>query len=183
MTQLTGVDLDLLAPCYRDTGDVLAAIPADRWDAPSPCAEWSVRQVADHLVDALDYFATTVSGTVSGTPARRPADLLDAYRDATRRCLEAFGRPGALAADHPFADETQPGWVIANVSLSESLVHGWDLATGAGLPYTPAPAAVAAVAGFAAGASRPDLFADPVPVPADAPQFVTLLGRLGRVAR
>lgn len=178
MTQLTGVDLDLLAPCYRDTGEVLAAIPADRWDAPSPCTEWTVREVADHLVDALDYFATTVSGLT----ADRPADLLDAYRDATERCLAAFGRPGALAAEHPFADSTLAGWAIANVSLSESLVHGWDLATGAGVPYVPSPAAVAAVAGFSTGSKRPDLFADPVPVPAGSPPFVALLGRLGRVA-
>jgi len=165
MTQLTGVDLDLLAPCYRATGEVLAAIPADRWDAPSPCTEWTVREVADHLVDALDYFATSVSGVA----VERPADLLDAYRDVTRRCLAAFARPGALAAEHPFPDGTQPGWVIANISLSESLVHGWDLATGAGLPYEPSPDAVAAVDAFQVGGPAPDMFADPVPVPAGAP--------------
>ena len=179
MTQLTGVDLDLLAPCYRATGEVLAAIPADRWDAPSPCTEWTVREVADHLVDALDYFATAVSGV----PADRPADLLDAYRDVTRRCLAAFARPEALAAEHPFPNGTEPGWVIANISLSESLVHGWDLATGAGLPYEPSPDAVAAVNAFSTGAPAPDMFADPVPVPAGSSPFAALLGKLGRVAR
>jgi hypothetical protein len=73
--------------------------------------------------------------------------------------------------------------VIANISLSESLVHGWDLATGAGLPYEPSPDAVAAVDGFQAGEPVEGMFAGPVPVPAGAPRFVALLGKLGRVAR
>ncbi|MGH3762190.1 TIGR03086 family metal-binding protein [Actinophytocola sp.] len=178
MTQSTGVDLDLLARCYRDTGEVLAAIPAGRWDAPSPCTEWTVRQVADHLVDALDFFASTVSGR----SVERPADLIEAYRDATARCLDAFGRAEALTAEHPFPDGTLPGRMIANISLSESLVHGWDLATGAGLPYSPDPDAVAAVDASSNGPRRPEMFADPVPVPAGAPPFAVLLGKLGRVA-
>ncbi len=172
------VDLDLLAACYRDTRAVLAAIPADRWGAPSPCREWTVREVADHLVDALGYFA----GTVSGAPADRPADLLDAYDDATRRCLGAFGDPAALAAEHPFGDGRMAGRAIATISLSEALVHGWDLATAAGLPYGPNPDAVSLLQRFAAGPKEPGLFADPVPVPAGAPPFTVLLGKLGRVA-
>ena len=172
------VDLELLAGCYRDTREVLAAIPEGRWPAPSPCREWTVREVADHLVDALGFFAAAVSGE----PADRPADLLDAYDDATRRCLGAFGAPGALAAEHPFGDGRTTGRAIATISLSEALVHGWDLATAAGLPYAPNPDAVALLQRFAGGPKVPGLFADPVPVPPGAPSFTVLLGRLGRVA-
>jgi hypothetical protein len=28
-------------------------VPPDAWDSPSPCKEWSARQVAGHLVDGL----------------------------------------------------------------------------------------------------------------------------------
>ncbi|HEV7647131.1 MAG TPA: TIGR03086 family metal-binding protein [Actinophytocola sp.] len=182
MTRPTGldidVDLDLLASCYRDTRAVLAAIPDERWDAPSPCTQWSVRQVAEHLVEALDFF----SATVSGAPGSLPADLPAAYDAVTARCLAAFADPGALAADHPFGDGRQPGRVIATISLSETVVHGWDLASAAGVPYTPNPAAVATLRSFAAGPKAPGLFADPVPVPAHAPPFVALLGKLGRAA-
>jgi uncharacterized protein (TIGR03086 family) len=172
------VDLELLAGCYRDTRDVLAAIPDERWHASSPCREWTVREVADHLVDALGYFAATVSGQ----PADRPDDLLDAYDDATRRCLAAFGDPGALAAEHPFGDGREIGRTIVTISLSEALVHGWDLATAAGLPYTPNPDAVVLLHGFSTGPKVPGLFADPVPVPPGAPPLSVLLGKLGRVA-
>jgi uncharacterized protein (TIGR03086 family) len=172
------VDLDLLAACYRDTRAVLAAVPAERWDAPSPCREWTVREVADHLVDGLGYFAAAVSGQ----GADRPAGLLDAYDDATRRCLAAFADPAALAAEHPFVDSRLTGRAIATISLSETLVHGWDLARATGLPYEPNPDAVARLQGFADGPKIPGLYADPVPVPPGAPPFTVLLGRLGRAA-
>lgn len=170
-TQL--IDLDLLERCYRNTGAVLDAIPADRWDSPSPCTEWTVREVADHLVEALGLLA----GAVSGEPAGATS-----YREATRRCLAAFADPDALAAVHPSPVGPLSGKAMADISLSESLVHGWDLATGAGLRYEPDPEAVAVVAGFPDGPKAPGMFADPVPVPADAPEFVALLGRLGRAA-
>lgn len=30
---------------------LLADVPADRWDAPSPCEGWTARQVVQHVVD------------------------------------------------------------------------------------------------------------------------------------
>ncbi|MPZ82147.1 MAG: hypothetical protein GEV28_17820 [Actinophytocola sp.] len=134
-----------------------------------------MREVADHLVDALDFFACTVSGSAPGSPTD--------YRDATRRCLAAFGRPEVLAAEHPFPGGVLRGWVVAGISLSESLVHGWDLATGAGVPYEPDVDVVAAVAALSDGPAPDGAFGDPVPVPADASPLVALLGRLGREVR
>jgi uncharacterized protein (TIGR03086 family) len=167
------IDLDLLERCYRTTGEVLDAIPADRWDAPSPCTEWTVRGVADHLVEAL----ALIAGAVSGKPVESTS-----FGEVTRRCLAAFADPEALAAVHPSPAGPLTGRRMADISLSESLVHGWDLATGAGLRYEPDPEAVAVVAGFPDGPRAPGMYADPVPVPADAPAFVALLGRLGRAA-
>jgi uncharacterized protein (TIGR03086 family) len=190
MTRPTGldidVDLDLLASCYRDTRAVLAAIPDDRWDAPTPCTQWSVRDVVKHLVEGLDYFATTVSGTAGALPDAlpdaQPDALPAAYDDVTSRCLAAFAAPGALAAAHPFPGGRETGRVIATISLSEAVVHGWDLATAVGVAYEPNPAAVATLTSFAAGPKVEGLYADPVPVPAGAPPFVALLAGLGRAA-
>ncbi|HWM05699.1 MAG TPA: TIGR03086 family metal-binding protein [Actinophytocola sp.] len=181
------VDLAVLERGYRTTAAVLAAMPADRWDAPTPCTEWTVREVADHLVEALDFFAATVTGARQTTLETTPVeDRAAAYRAAADRCLAAFGRPGVLTAEHPFPGRPLSGAVIANISLSESLVHGWDLTTAAGLPYAPDPDVVAAVLAYNENSGGPvidGLFADPVPVPAGAPPLVTLLGKLGREVR
>jgi uncharacterized protein (TIGR03086 family) len=176
----------LLKSCYQATADVLAAVPADRWAAPSPCTEWTVREVANHLVAALDYFARAVTGAGEGDMEADHVgdDPAAAYRAVADRCLAAFTEP-VLAATHPFPGGEAPGWVIANISLSESLVHGWDVATGAGLPYDPPAEAVAEVLSFQEGGGEkpPGAFAAPVRVPPDASPLVRVLAATGREVR
>ena len=170
----------LLKDTYLTTAELLAAVSADGWEAPSPCRGWTVRDVTTHLVEVMDYFAKAVGGPAG----ELPDDLAAAYRSAADRCLAAF-TPEALAATHSFPGGDAPGWVIANISLSESLVHGWDVATGTRLPYAPPPAAVTALLEFRSdGAPAPEgAFADPVPVPDDAPPLVRLLATTGREVR
>ena len=171
----------MLRKAYDATAAVLATVT--EWDAPSPCAEWTVREVANHLVGALNAFAAAVGHTDCPDGDQLGADPLGAYRAAAERCLTAFDRPGALTATHPFPAGPTPGSVIAEISMSEALVHGWDLARGAGVPYTPAPEVVRDVLARALSSEPPaGIFAPPVPVSPDAPPLTVLLARLGRVA-
>jgi uncharacterized protein (TIGR03086 family) len=192
MTQHTIDLVSLLPRCYRTTAAVLAAIPAERLDAPSPCEAWTLRQVANHLVGGLDLFGRIAEGQTIDPAEYEAADDPRAigaadYRAVAERAAAAFARPGALEQEYPFVFGPTPGFVIATISLSESLVHGWDLARGAGLPYAPDAAVVDAVAAFAAQddgeQGRANGMYGPVrPVAPDAPAFTALLGRLGRRA-
>ncbi len=38
---------------YQRLADGFAAVPADRWDTPTPCTGWSVRDLAGHVVGAM----------------------------------------------------------------------------------------------------------------------------------
>ena len=69
-----------------------------------------------------------------------------------KRSAAAFSLPDTLDQRFPFLPGPTPGITLANISLLESLVHGWDIATGAGLPYRPDGAVVAAVHAFASKA-------------------------------
>jgi len=167
------VDLELLPKAYEATAAVLAAVPDSAWEAQSPCEEWTVGEVADHLTGVMHVFAAAIDG---GPETGGP------YADAAERCLAAFRRPGALVAEHPFPFGPTPGEVIAAISLSESLVHGWDVARGAGVPYEPAPEVVSAMLVASEEVSPPEgAFAPPVPPSSDDPMTV-LLARLGRTA-
>jgi uncharacterized protein (TIGR03086 family) len=172
----------MLRKAYDATATVLAEVT--EWDAPSPCAEWTVREVTNHLVGALKALAAAVAHTDAEMDGDHLGDdPLGAFRDATERCLAAFERPGALTQRHPFPFGPTPGSVIAQISMSETLVHGWDIARGAGVGYEPAPEVVLDVLSRTdtiPGAD--DMFAPPVPAPADAPPLTVLLARLGRVA-
>lgn len=176
--------LDLLERAYERTSGVLAAVPPRRWDSRSPCTEWTVREVAGHLVEVMNVFAAAVEHVVAEPVADPSGFDPSSYDAAAARCLAAFGRPDVLDEAHPFPFGPTPGHVIAHISMSESLVHGWDVAKGAGLGYEPDPAVVAAVAGLHdPSLPRPaDMFAAPVPAPPAASGFTALLALLGRSA-
>lgn len=166
----------MLAKTYDATAAALASVTD--WTAPSPCAGWTVRDVARHLVDAMCTFAAAVDG---GAPEYHGDDLPAAYRAAADRCLAVFEDPAVLAASHPFPFGPTPGSVIASISVSESLVHGWDVAKGAGVPYSPAPEVVASLLAEPFAPPAEGMFAAPVPPASDEP-FTVLLARMGRVA-
>lgn len=166
----------MLAKAYDVTAAVLAEVTD--WAAPSPCDGWTVRDVANHLVDAMCTFAAAVDGGPGEDTGDDPAG---AYRAAADRCLAVFGDPAVLAASHPFPFGPTPGSVIARISVSESLVHGWDVARGAGLPYEPAPEVVDRVLASVGAPPEEGMFAPPVTPSSDEP-LVVLLARLGRVA-
>jgi uncharacterized protein (TIGR03086 family) len=41
--------LPLIPDAIDDFGALVDRVPADRWDAPTPCSEWSVRDLVNHL--------------------------------------------------------------------------------------------------------------------------------------
>ena len=162
----------LLPKAYEATAAVLVAVTD--WEAPSPCTEWTVRQVLDHLVEVHHMFAAAVDGGPQTGAGGFPA--------AADRCLAALSRPGALTEAHPFPFGPTPGSVIARISLSETVLHGWDIARGAGVPYAPPPEAVAALLAGADDVPLSEgLFAPPV-TPADDEPLTVLLAKVGRVA-
>ena len=166
----------MLAKAYDATAAVLAEV--GDWSAPSPCDGWTVRDVAVHLVDVMCTFAAAVDGG----PDSHDGDVVDGYRKAAARCLAVFEDPAVLEASHPFPFGPTPGSVIRHISVSESLVHGWDVARGAGVAYEPAPEVVAAMLAASEDVSPPEgAFAPPVPASSDDPMTV-LLARLGRTA-
>lgn len=179
----------LLERSFEDTSAVLRAVPSARMDDPSPCDGWTVGQLGGHLVDGALYFGRCVAGQAPELTDEQPRSLGERtaaeFDAAARFTLTAFGEPGVLDQQHQFAFGPTPGWVIANISLSESLIHGWDLARATGAPYAPDDAVVDAVARFQGRSSEDDLraegmFAPAVPAPRSASAFEELLAFTGR---
>lgn len=181
---------DLLESSYRTTAGALAATTS--LDAPSPCEGWTARDVTNHLVGGLDLFGRVVAG--EDIPPEEYADTgrdylgsdaTAAFESAAQQAFAGFSRPGALEQVYPFAFGPTPGIVIANISLSESLVHGWDIAHSAGLPYEPDDAMVAAVQEFQSQGTEEQrtsngMFAAAKSAPADAEPITRLVMFLGR---
>jgi uncharacterized protein (TIGR03086 family) len=188
---------ELLDRSLRTVTELVGMIDKAAWAAPSPCADWTVRQAGNHLAGSLSVLVRIAEGE-SLPPAELDAermagiDLLGADPVAALsaiadRARVVFADPATLGRtfDQPVPGAT--GELVANIALLESLVHGWDVATGAGIDYRPDGDVVNAVQAFATmvvtDAQRAQgLFGPAVPTPAHAEPLTTLLGHLGRHA-
>lgn len=153
----------------------------DQLDAATPCREWDVRTLLNHMVDTQRYFAASGRGEDAAPPKPTPPALIGddpvaAYDEARRETLRAYGEPGVI-------EKTGPSLGIA---FCDSLIHGWDLARATGqddtLPEDLAAAAFSMLDGRLTDDQRGDAFAPAVQVPDTASVQERLLGYTGRKA-
>lgn len=184
--------VDQLARMLEITEELVATVRDDQWAAPTPCTEWNVRDLVNHLVAGNGLFAGILTGliTVSDAQGLRGSDQLgdrpvDAYRDVAGAVVAAFARPGALERTVTVAFGTVPGVVAAHLRLTEALVHGWDLAQATGRTVSFPDDVVEQELEFTRGAlgrvaADRSPFAPSRPVDDDAPAIDRLAACLGR---
>ena len=182
---------DLLATVLGDLESVVAGISPEQLHDPTPCTDYDVEQLRDHVLGWLTNFAAGFADADGQAPRagveeyRAPPDPAAEVRTAARRLDRAI-RDGA--ADRPLrlGDSAMPGELALGMILWEYQVHGWDLARATGQRWDPPAAAAAESVGFAPGMLTADYqgegkpFAPPVGVPDDAPPLDRLLGLSGR---
>ncbi|MQA07524.1 MAG: TIGR03086 family protein [Pseudonocardiaceae bacterium] len=126
---------------YRRAQDgfdaMLAAVPQDSWDAPSACAEWTLRDVAGHVIwgqEQLLHWATgeeyTVTTGAPGTPhpgEMAGSDPLKTWRVARANALETINEEslGRTVSTKPFGDV--PLAAMITLLVTDHLAHTWDV--------------------------------------------------------
>jgi uncharacterized protein (TIGR03086 family) len=181
-------DVDLLASVLDKTAEVIAGVPPDVGTRPTPCPDYDVAALVDHLVSWVERFAIAAEGRPDAAAAggsSGEAAPADAFRAAGRRAVTAF-RAGATERTVSVAGGELPGRAVVGMMLMEYIGHGWDLATATGqhVPYDGEEATAALRAGQ--GMLRPEYrgpdkaFAHEVAVPDDAGPVERLVGFLGR---
>ena len=117
---------------------------AERFDRRLADSEWTARRTIDHLADALTLYSVYVASRATGRlqPLRdgRPTasldELLGDVRHAAailRRLLDAMDP--TERAFHPAGPADRSGW--AAMACDELIVHGVEIATAVGAPFTP----------------------------------------------
>jgi uncharacterized protein (TIGR03086 family) len=168
--------VDQLADVAERTGRLISGIAPNQWSDPTPCAEWNVRALVEHVVAGNARFAAALSGQ-AGTP--------DGYADSVERVLAAFRAPGVLEriVEVPFG--RVPGMVALHLRITDVMVHGWDIARATGqqaeYPEHVVEQSLAfSLAALPAVRSDRSPFAPPQPVDDDAPVLDRLAACLGR---
>jgi uncharacterized protein (TIGR03083 family) len=113
-------DAAVLRRALDQLAGLLDDVPGDALGNPTPCEQWNVRDLVDHIVAAPTRFARMARGEPvdwSGTPSAGP-DPAAAFRAHAEELLRA-------AREH--ADGPPLDWQCAELA-----VHTWDLATALG---------------------------------------------------
>jgi uncharacterized protein (TIGR03086 family) len=152
---------------------------ASRLDAPTPCDQWDVRTLLNHVVDTQRYFVEAARGKDATPPAPNPPDVIGgdpvgAFDRARSETAKTFGEPGVV-------DKTGPSLGIA---FSDLLLHTWDLAKATGqdatMPDGLAASAYELIHGKFTDDQRKGMFKPEVKVGADASPQEKLLAYTGR---
>lgn len=173
---------------------VLAAVPADRWDTPSACAEWTVRDVAGHVIwgqHQLRAWATGAEYTQqAGAPgAPHPAEMTGDDPVATWRAARAASVP--TLTDTALAGTTTiPGMgevplaAVLNLMITDTTTHAWDIAHGLGMELELQPVLVTHAFDWARAnlVRRPGFFGPELTAPDAADEQTRMLAYLGRAA-
>ncbi|RTL62255.1 MAG: TIGR03086 family protein [Pseudonocardiaceae bacterium] len=174
---------------------VIRGTPVDRYDDPSPCADFTVRQVVNHI--AFGFVLAQRSATrepwdatwkledgapfLIGVPESDWADRCAEEGAATAR---AWAEPGVWDGDSHMGGSPMPAAAIGSMMTSEFAVHAWDVAaaTGRGLdvPDELGQVVLDGVLAIAPMGRDGGWFGAEVPVADDAPAFVKALGAAGR---
>ena len=119
--------VEQLAQALQETSRLVAQVGGTDWGRPTPCSEWSVRELVAHLQGGNDLFAQVLSHR-DPSAVGRSTD----YPASVEALLAAFGRPGVLQETFVVPVGPVPGMVALHLRLTEALVHGWDLAVATG---------------------------------------------------
>jgi uncharacterized protein (TIGR03086 family) len=151
---------------------VLANVTADQLAAPTPCSEWTVGDLIEHVVGGNERVPQWAGGDEQ--PPARPDDLIQAHRATAAAAQETFARPGALEAMYRLPFGEVPGHRFIGMRTTDVLVHAWDLAaaTNQSTDLDPELAQRQLAAGRPFGAEQP---CSPDRPPAD--QLAAFLGR------
>jgi uncharacterized protein (TIGR03086 family) len=140
----------LLAPlttALDGTGQLIGAVPDGQWQLPTPCADWTVRQLVNHLVGGHRLFTRVLRGEPlpplselgrRGAEDQLGSDPANAFRTSADELLAALRGPGVLQGTYTVPAATLPGPAVVHLRTVETLVHGWDLARATSQP-TPFP--------------------------------------------
>jgi uncharacterized protein (TIGR03086 family) len=171
-------------------GEVVAGIPAEQLSDPTPCPDWDVRALLNHIVGGCLSFAGGATGEkFDGFDGqdRLGDDHVAAYEKAAEAAAGAFRAPGALDGTFAMQWGDTPAMAALGLAIAEAAVHGWDLASATGQEAGIPDDVAATVLHMTRSQMQPEgefprgeSFGDPIDVPDDAPVQDRMLAYMGR---
>lgn len=192
MSEETIMDIrSRMTPAAESAARIVLEVPGEKMDAPTPCPDWDVRALVNHLIF---WSARGESAARKMRPAGPGEDhdftaepgWAERFAEQARRTARAWQDPAAWEGNTSLTGnkEGMPAGFIAGIVFGECVLHGWDLAVATGRePAFPDPVLQAAweqVVSTAEMSRQYGALGPEVAVPEDAPLLDRLLGMSGR---
>jgi uncharacterized protein (TIGR03086 family) len=164
--------------------DKVAAVPPDRWDSPSPCEDWTAREVVGHVVGTYGMFQGMVGRDLGDIPSvdDDPLGAWTAARDVVQADLDDPER--ATQEFDGFAGRNTFEGAVDRFACMDLIVHNWDLSRATGLDEQLDPADVQRVRedakGFGDMLRSPGVCGPAIDPPPGASEQDKMLAFLGR---
>ncbi|MEU0397615.1 TIGR03086 family metal-binding protein [Streptomyces sp. NPDC006208] len=178
---------DLLRSAADQAVPIVRGITDDHLADPTPCAEYDVRQLTDHLMQVVINFQALAA---KGHPdfgvephfVEGGGDWRARFAAETAALVSAWAAPGA--EEGTSGRMGLPARTVGTMVLGDLTVHAWDLARATGQEFTPDPVVVAevwpALTELAPKAREGGVFAEPVTVGTEVSDFDRVLALTGR---
>ncbi len=167
--------------------------PPALWDAPTPCADWTVQSLVGHVVDGARQVQAMLTGENPPVPLTQPEDLdrlagtdpgavAQQAADSVESALS--GLPAGSLVRTPGGE--LPLQQVLAMALIEPVIHGWDLAVATAQPVTfdedTVAALLAGVQQLGDQLAATGMYAPARFVADQAPLLERLMAALGRAA-
>ncbi len=126
----------------------LRLVRAEHWMLATPCDEWDVRALVNHVVGGASRYTMLLHGATADEVVATVAldhlggDPIGSFERRAQEVAQAFGEPGALSrtVHHPTGDISGQG--LLELRITEFAVHAWDLSRAIGADEQIDPALV-----------------------------------------
>jgi uncharacterized protein (TIGR03086 family) len=183
--------VELLTRACASTSSILEAVHPGQLALSTPCRDWSVGDLIEHIVRTADFFGDLAERGSSPEerewPTYADGDFLGSFGEQARRVLAGFSTAGAMKRLMVLPTGPAPGSRCIQVATGEIFVHGWDLAKATTRAMPPDPGLADAVLSSdwpsmcaAVRRDHPSVFAPEIRVSPERPAIDRLVGFVGR---
>jgi uncharacterized protein (TIGR03086 family) len=180
--------IERIEKATQQASKAVNAVKPDQLGDPTPCSEFDVRGLLNHLIGGLGMLTTAASGGKAVTPdsdlVGDGSDVGSRYDAGRTKLLEAIRADGVLERTWEMPFGALPGQVMASIAFMEHVTHAWDVAKATGqdttLPTELAQECLDVVTPMDAMLRTPGVCGPPVAVPDDASLTDRLVAFMGR---
>ena len=131
----------LMAAAAAEAARVVAGVPGHPMDAPTPCDDWDLRTLVNHVILWTAYSAErrahgeSVAEDLMTKDFTADPGFAQDYAAQIDRAVTAWSDPAAWERELGVMGSGTPAADVAAMLIAEMVLHGWDIARATGQEY------------------------------------------------